>query len=39
MANAMPVSIERIARWVKAAEARGVRIVPLSALAVRSKQS
>jgi polysaccharide deacetylase 2 family uncharacterized protein YibQ len=39
MANALPVSIERIARWVKAAEARGVRIVPLSALAARSKQS
>jgi polysaccharide deacetylase 2 family uncharacterized protein YibQ len=39
MASAVPVSIERIARWAKAAEARGVRIVPLSALAARSKQS
>lgn len=38
-AGALPVSIERIARWVKAAETRGVRIVPLSALAARSKQS
>jgi polysaccharide deacetylase 2 family uncharacterized protein YibQ len=39
MATALPVSIERIARWTKAAEARGVRIVPLSALVMRSKQS
>lgn len=37
--GALPVSIERIARWVKAAESRGIRIVPLSALAARSKQS
>jgi polysaccharide deacetylase 2 family uncharacterized protein YibQ len=39
MATALPVSIERIARWAKAAEARGIRIVPLSAVATRSKQS
>jgi polysaccharide deacetylase 2 family uncharacterized protein YibQ len=39
MANILPISIERIARWAKAAEARGVRIVPLSVLATRSKQS
>ena len=38
-ANALPVSIDRIARWAKAAEARGIRIVPLSAVAARSKQS
>lgn len=39
MASALPISIERIARWAKAAEERGVRIVPLSAVAARSKQS
>jgi uncharacterized protein len=37
--NALPVSIERIARWAKAAEARGVRVVPLSAVAARARQS
>ena len=38
-ANALPVSIDRIARWAKGAEARGIRIVPLSAVAAKSKQS
>ena len=38
-ANALPVTIERIARWAKEAEGRGVRIVPLSTVAARSKQS
>ncbi len=38
-ANALPVTIERIARWAKEAEARGIRIVPLSVIAARSKQS
>jgi polysaccharide deacetylase 2 family uncharacterized protein YibQ len=38
-ANALPVTIERIARWAKEAESRGIRIVPLSAVAARSKQS
>ena len=37
-ASALPVSLERIARWAKAAEARGVRIVPLSALVLKAKQ-
>jgi polysaccharide deacetylase 2 family uncharacterized protein YibQ len=36
-ATALPVSIERIARWTKAAEARGMRLVPLSVLAINSK--
>jgi polysaccharide deacetylase 2 family uncharacterized protein YibQ len=39
MASALPVSIERIARWAKALDARGIRIVPLSTIAARSKQS
>ncbi len=38
-ASALPVSLERIARWAKAAEARGIRIVPLSALVLKAKQS
>jgi len=38
-AGVLPVTIERIARWARAAEGRGVRIVPLSTLVVRSKQS
>jgi hypothetical protein len=38
-ASALPVSIERIARWAKAAEGRGVRIVPLSVAAIRARQS
>jgi hypothetical protein len=35
----LPVSIERIARWAKGAEGRGVRIVPLSVAAIRARQS
>jgi polysaccharide deacetylase 2 family uncharacterized protein YibQ len=38
-ATALPVSVERIARWAKAAEARGIRIVPLSAILPKPKQS
>ena len=38
IASASPVSIERIARWAKAAEARGIRVVPLSVLYLRPKQ-
>ena len=39
IAGALPVSIERIARWAKAAEARGVLLVPISAAASRPKSS
>lgn len=38
-ATALPVSIERIARWAKAAAARGIQIVPLSAILPKAKQS
>ena len=38
IASASPVSIERIARWAKAAESRGIKIVPLSVLYLRPKQ-
>ena len=36
-ASALPVSIERIARWVKAAEGRGITLVPVSMAANRAK--
>lgn len=39
VASALPVSIERIARWAKTVESRGIRIVPLSAVAIRARQS
>jgi len=39
MASALPVSIERIAKWAKAAESRGVLIVPITAVASKAKQS
>jgi polysaccharide deacetylase 2 family uncharacterized protein YibQ len=39
VASALPVSMERIARWAKGAEARGIRIVPLSVVATRARQS
>jgi polysaccharide deacetylase 2 family uncharacterized protein YibQ len=38
-ATALPVSVERIARWAKAAEARGIKVVPLSAILPKAKQS
>jgi uncharacterized protein len=34
-ASALPVSIERIAKWAKAAEGRGVQLVPITAVAKR----
>jgi polysaccharide deacetylase 2 family uncharacterized protein YibQ len=39
MASALPVSIERIARWAKGAESRGIQLVPISAIALKPKQS
>jgi polysaccharide deacetylase 2 family uncharacterized protein YibQ len=39
MASALPVSIERIARWAKAAESRGLLLVPISAAVARAKSS
>ncbi len=38
-ATALPVTIDRLARWAKAAEARGVTLVPVSALATSPKRS
>jgi polysaccharide deacetylase 2 family uncharacterized protein YibQ len=39
MANALPVSIDRIARWAKAAESRGIQLVPISAVAAKVARS
>ena len=36
-ASALPVTIDRIAKWAKAAEARGIALVPVSAVANRAK--
>ena len=37
--GALPVAIERIAKWAKAAEARGFTLVPISAVANKPKSS
>jgi uncharacterized protein len=37
--SALPVTVERIARWAKAAEARGITLVPVSALVSSPKRS
>jgi uncharacterized protein len=38
-ASALPVTIDRIAQWAKSAEARGITLVPVSAVANRAKSS
>ncbi|MPZ37323.1 MAG: divergent polysaccharide deacetylase family protein [Rhizobiales bacterium] len=38
-AGALPVSIDRISRWIKAAESRGIQLVPITAVATRAKSS
>ena len=39
VAAALPSSIERIALWLKAAEIRGVTVVPITSLAIKPKSS
>jgi polysaccharide deacetylase 2 family uncharacterized protein YibQ len=39
VAGALPVAIDRIARWTKAAEGRGFTLVPISAVANKPKSS
>ena len=39
MANALPVSIDRIANWAKSAEARGILLVPITAIVGRGKST
>ncbi len=38
VASALPVSIEHIAAWAKAAESRGLLLVPVTAVAAKGKQ-
>ncbi len=38
-AAALPVTLDKVARWAKAAEARGVTLVPLSAVVTSPKRS
>ncbi len=39
ISSALPVSIEHIAKWAKAAESRGLLLVPITAVALKAKQS
>jgi polysaccharide deacetylase 2 family uncharacterized protein YibQ len=38
-ASALPASIERIAQWARAAEGRGIVLVPITAVAIKPKSS
>jgi uncharacterized protein len=37
--SALPVSIEHVAKWAKAAESRGLLLVPITAVAIKAKPS
>jgi uncharacterized protein len=39
ISSALPVSVEHIAKWAKAAENRGLLLVPITAVALKPKQS
>jgi uncharacterized protein len=39
IASALPASIDRIAQWAKAAELRGIVLVPITAVAIKAKSS
>jgi hypothetical protein len=39
VASALPVSIDRLAAWAKAAEGRGILLVPITAIAAKGKQT
>jgi len=39
VASALPVSVERIAKWAKAAESAGVLLVPITAAVAKAKSS
>jgi polysaccharide deacetylase 2 family uncharacterized protein YibQ len=38
-ASALPVTIDRLAQWIRTADARGITLVPISAVANRAKSS
>lgn len=39
IASALPVSIERIAKWAKTAASRGLLLVPITAVAMKNRQT
>jgi polysaccharide deacetylase 2 family uncharacterized protein YibQ len=39
MSSALPVAIDRIAKWAKALESRGIQLVPITAVALKMKQT
>jgi polysaccharide deacetylase 2 family uncharacterized protein YibQ len=39
MAGALPISIDRIVRWAKAVESRGVVLVPITAIIAKARSS
>jgi uncharacterized protein len=39
ISSALPMSIEHVAKWAKAAESRGLVLVPITAVALKAKQS
>jgi uncharacterized protein len=39
VSSALPVAVDHIAKWAKAAETRGLLLIPISAVAARGKQS
>ena len=39
VSSALPASVEQIAKWAKGAESRGLLLVPITAVALKSKQS
>jgi polysaccharide deacetylase 2 family uncharacterized protein YibQ len=39
MASALPITIDRLARWAKAVEARGIQLVPITAVVAKSRSS
>jgi polysaccharide deacetylase 2 family uncharacterized protein YibQ len=38
ISSALPVSIEHVGKWAKAAESRGLLLVPITAVAANTKQ-
>ena len=38
-ASALPVTIDRVSQWIKSADARGITLVPISAVANRAKSA
>jgi polysaccharide deacetylase 2 family uncharacterized protein YibQ len=38
-ASALPVTIDRLSQWIKTVDARGITLVPISAVANRAKSS